>query len=221
MTQRQERRVLNNSVTMQSFESWDFATMTVHPGLPRHLTAEDPALAKECNGVFEIDGGSFRYGGASLQHSKEFSWATPTNDLDDNATQEVSDDSSTPSSTPSDSGFTSDPVLSSSKSASTKSESSPSSAITSRMQTPKDVRKLAPQTTFSPSSPSSSLSSSSSSTHSRQGLWHRVKLNVQRTPNRGRNDYGDEERKQSPQSQVKKKSHHWREQLLGTGVSHT
>ncbi|KAG6869155.1 hypothetical protein C0993_012254 [Termitomyces sp. T159_Od127] len=218
LTQRQERRVIKNSMTMQSFDSWDFATMTVHPGLPRRLTAEDLAVAKECNGVFEMDGVSSRHGGDSLRHSKEFSWASSTDDPNGNAAQEVSDDPSAHSSSPSDSGFTSDPVLSSSTSASGRSQSSPPSAIATRVSTPKDVRKLAPQSSFSPSSPSSSLSSSpSSSTLSRQGLWYRVKLNIQRTRNRNQHDHTDEERKQSPQSQVKKKSLYWRDQLLGTG----
>ncbi|KAG6896286.1 hypothetical protein C0992_009336 [Termitomyces sp. T32_za158] len=220
LTQRQERRVLKNSMTMQSFDSWDFATMTVHPGLPRRLTTEDLVLAMGSNDVSEMDGVLSRRGGTSVRHSKELSLASPSDDPDDSPAQEVSDDPSTPSSSPSDSGFVPDSVLSSSTLAPTQSKPIPLSAISGRVLSPKDLRKLAPQLSCSPSSPSSSLSSSPSlSTISRQSLWHRVKSNIQRTPNRSQNGHTGKDQRQSPRSQVKKKSHAWREQLLGTGVS--
>ncbi|KAG6889370.1 hypothetical protein C0995_001435 [Termitomyces sp. Mi166 len=227
LTQRQERQVLKNSQTMQSFDSWDFTTTTVHPGLPRRLTGEDPALGEEYNDVFEMDGDPLQHRAASLRYlrrSTELLWAGRTDDH--KAVQETSDDPSTPSSSPSDSGSTSDPVLSSSTSVSAGSDSCPSSAIFTKADYPrptpaKDVHKLASKSPFSPSSPSSSLSSSPSSfsTSSRKGLWHRVKSNIQRPPSRNQNNHAGEEQKQSPQSLVKKKSRHWREQLLGTGVS--
>ncbi|KNZ79664.1 Serine/threonine-protein kinase fray2 [Termitomyces sp. J132] len=225
LTQRQERRVLTNSQTMQSLDSWDFTTMTVHPGLPRRLTGGDSASGKEHTDVFEMNGHPPRHRVASLRYSAELSCST--DDPDDKVTQGVdrSSNTSTPSTSPSNSGSTSDPVSSSSTSASGGSEPSPSSAIVAKLDhsgpTPaKDVRRLAPQSSFSPSSPSFSLSSSPSSfsTPSRKGLWHRVKSNIQRSPSRSQSaiDHTDEEWKQSPQAHVKKKSRRWREQLLGT-----
>ncbi|KAG6910568.1 hypothetical protein DXG01_009518 [Tephrocybe rancida] len=210
LTQRQERRVLKNSQTMQSLDSWDFATTmtTGHPGvsgLHQRLTDEDLVLVRDSGEVFEMDADLLQHGAVSTsrRHSKELTWADQTGqiNLEDDVLREVMYDPSPSSSPPSDAG-SSDPVVStpSTSLSADSSKSSPlSSPITvqvilshsnSATAVAKTVESPAHPPFLSSSVPSSILSTppSSFSSSPRHGLWHRVKSNVRGSSSRsGRN----------------------------------
>ncbi|KAG6866857.1 hypothetical protein C0991_008793 [Blastosporella zonata] len=103
LTQRQERRALTSSLTMQSFDSWDFATTmmtTAHPGVFRRLADDDLTLGKGNNGVFEMDMELLRHRAAPLsqRHSKDLTWADEADKLD--VPQDPEDEPSSPASSP-------------------------------------------------------------------------------------------------------------------------
>ncbi|KAG6829282.1 hypothetical protein H0H92_005035 [Tricholoma furcatifolium] len=221
LTHRQERRVLKSTQTMQSLDSWDFAATTVHHGpfgLHRRLT-EGAGLTLEEGGVFEMDR-DVRFGSApiSRRHSKDITWAEQADtESTEKAIEEYrisedkSDDPLTPSSSPSDSEVSSEPLLSSSTSLSA-AGSTPSSVLSEAVTDPK-ISTIATEDTVVNSKPPSTPSSVRASTFStpvRQGFWHKVKSNVRKTPIQT-----EDEQEQLPQSRIKKKSSRWKQSLLG------
>ncbi|KAG6817609.1 hypothetical protein H0H87_006237 [Tephrocybe sp. NHM501043] len=226
LTQRQERRALKNSLTLQSFDSWDFATTVMtapYPGLFRRLTDDTLVVAKDNDGVFEMDNDLSQHKAATdpQRHSKELSWVDNHSEVIKNPTG-VSSTPSSSSSSSSESNFASNAVLSSSSTSLSGSSPSPSGIP---IQSIIDFTSNKDVANISDSAPISSLSSSSSSHTSsssssffaspHQGLWRKVKSNVRGASSR--NDIrGDSTVGQSPQSLLKKKTSQWRDSLLAS-----
>jgi len=193
LTSRQERRILNTPQTMQSLDSWDFASTAFHlssAGLPHRKLAGNHGSWEEADGVFDMEDGVIN---APAGH-KEVAWASKVDQSDDTSDADH----------PSDSYFSEPGEMSSASSVPSESFHRENGVVSSHVAYPKSKlpTENAQATADSglvfhvnlTSSPSSQISSSSLPVDTptvpppprRKGLWHKVKSNVRRTPSRSR-----------------------------------
>ncbi|RDB29513.1 Serine/threonine-protein kinase fray2 [Hypsizygus marmoreus] len=231
LTLRQERRIANNTQTLHSLDSWDFAT-TLHSATTsvfRRRALEDMDFgvpgeeAEKCEGVFHMEDEVLDKPEAkqeSRRHSRGVSWANEPIIL--NVQERAQDaDPSAPASSPSGSDLSGPAAdLSSSPVSSNLSDSSPPSSIAESKTAPemitsailplKDSEELSNTpshptshllTSISSPSAATSVLSVSSKQHS-QGLWRKFKSNVRR-PNSRSDCVGDDEK---PQPEKREKS---------------
>ncbi|KAG5648223.1 hypothetical protein DXG03_006180 [Asterophora parasitica] len=230
LTQRQERRITMNSLTMHSLDSWDFASTTLHPGTPglhqRRFIEELDVLEEPRGhndvfdtedgavGAFEGDKGTFwddEAGGPNEQEGASDDRSLSSSDY--GFSDPILEGSSPPSSLGSESGPPPPSTISSMKvSKISGSDSGTHDWKTLTKKIPIKIKESASQSSNQSSSTASSSPSPSdlsSSTPHKKGIWHKVKANVRGTPSRD-HPIGAEAAQILPPSIKREKSGRWR-----------
>ncbi|KAG6826765.1 hypothetical protein H0H93_016156, partial [Arthromyces matolae] len=199
--------------TLQSLDSWDFATTIVYPGHLRRISVESATVSHESSGVFDMDGDSTRSECPSYPPSDDLLRGNQAIDLvvRDRMVSETSDNLSTSSDSPSDSESIS--VSSSSTSVSQHFSSAAidiPSGLTGGSVVADDATRnsLALSPGISSSAGSQPSTSSSLSTSAGKGLWHKLKNNVRKTTLKS--TIADESTTAEKKTHVKKKTSRWR-----------